>query len=311
MKLARSIRIDPRSGEYLDRTLGKPGEILFDKDTGSIRCFDGEVEGGIELARADLLNVSPEKFADATESLGLVSTSLSYADPSWITSLAATKITGRITNAVYIGDAAVVTNAMLANRTIRFGTTTVNLGSNSNSIAGLSSVTATTFTGSLTGNAATATRLQTARTINGVPFDGTQNIVIGAEGEVIVSVDANELTGTTIASNVVNSSLTSVGTLTTLAVTGSISGSSTISATGTISTTSNVTATGSVSATSISASNNITATNTVSSSGTITAVGNVTTGSFFVSSRTPTDKNHVTNKKYVDVRSIAMSVALS
>ena len=32
-----------------------------------------------------------------------------------------------------------------------------------------------------TGNAATATKLQTARTINGIPFDGTKNIVITAE----------------------------------------------------------------------------------------------------------------------------------
>ena len=37
----------------------------------------------------------------------------------------------------------------------------------------LTSVTATTFTGALTGNADTATQLQTARTIGGVSFDGT------------------------------------------------------------------------------------------------------------------------------------------
>jgi hypothetical protein len=35
-------------------------------------------------------------------------------------------------------------------------------------------------TGSITGNAGTATRLQTPRTINGVAFDGTQNIVVEA-----------------------------------------------------------------------------------------------------------------------------------
>lgn len=37
---------------------------------------------------------------------------------------------------------------------------------------------ATTFTGALSGNAATATKLATARTINGVSFDGTKNITI-------------------------------------------------------------------------------------------------------------------------------------
>jgi len=46
--------------------------------------------------------------------------------------------------------------------------------------SGLTSVGATTFTGALTGNASTATALQTARTIGGTSFDGTANIAIGA-----------------------------------------------------------------------------------------------------------------------------------
>ena len=40
------------------------------------------------------------------------------------------------------------------------------------------SITAPSFIGALTGNAATATKLQTARTINGVAFDGSANITI-------------------------------------------------------------------------------------------------------------------------------------
>ena len=68
--------------------------------------------------------------------------------------------------------------------------------------------------GNIIGNAATATALQTARTINGVPFDGTAGITVAAA--------AGTLTGTTLASNVVTSSLTSVGTLTSLTVTSSI-----------------------------------------------------------------------------------------
>ena len=61
-------------------------------------------------------------------------------------------------------------------------------------------------TGSYTGNAASATKLQTARTINGTSFDGTANITVTA--------DANTLTGTTLKPAVVNSSLTRVGTIT-------------------------------------------------------------------------------------------------
>lgn len=58
---------------------------------------------------------------------------------------------------------------------------------------------------SLSGNAATATRLATSRTINLVPFDGTQNITVTA--------NAATLTGNTLSSTVTLSSLTQVGTL--------------------------------------------------------------------------------------------------
>ena len=69
--------------------------------------------------------------------------------------------------------------------------------------------------GSTTGNAATATALQTARAINGVNFDGTAAITVTAA--------AGTLTGATLASGVTASSLTSVGTLTGLTVSGTTS----------------------------------------------------------------------------------------
>jgi hypothetical protein len=64
-----------------------------------------------------------------------------------------------------------------------------------------------TIAGSINGNAATATKLATARKINTVDFDGSADITVTAA--------AGTLTGTTLASNVVSSSLTSVGTITT------------------------------------------------------------------------------------------------
>lgn len=72
-------------------------------------------------------------------------------------------------------------------------------------------VEANTFVGAtLTGNAATATRLATARKINGVDFNGTSDITVPAA--------ANTLTGNTINPNVTTSSLTSLGTLNNLLV---------------------------------------------------------------------------------------------
>jgi hypothetical protein len=70
-----------------------------------------------------------------------------------------------------------------------------------------------------TGNAATATKLATARNINGVAFDGSGDITITSDA------DAGTLTGTTLKSTVTGSSLTSVGTLANLTVTNPISGS--------------------------------------------------------------------------------------
>lgn len=56
-----------------------------------------------------------------------------------------------------------------------------------------------------TGNAQTATRLLNAKKINGISFDASTDININA--------DAGTLSGTTLASNILNSNLSSIGTL--------------------------------------------------------------------------------------------------
>lgn len=63
--------------------------------------------------------------------------------------------------------------------------TTYNLGSSSFKFLNVHSQ---EFTGALTGNADTATALQTARTINGVSFDGTADITIEAEIEATLFI---------------------------------------------------------------------------------------------------------------------------
>lgn len=84
-----------------------------------------------------------------------------------------------LTNSNLSGTAG-ITNANLANSSITVGTTAIALGASSTTLAGLTSVTSTTFVGALTGNASTATTLQTARTINGVSFNGSANITVTA-----------------------------------------------------------------------------------------------------------------------------------
>ena len=77
-------------------------------------------------------------------------------------------------------------------------------------------VTATTAINA--GTATSATKLTTARNINGVAFDGTKDIT------VISTADAGTLTGTILKSTVIGSSLTSVGTIASL-TTGAITNS--------------------------------------------------------------------------------------
>ena len=109
-----------------------------------------------------------------------------------------------------LASSAGITNGQLATSTTTLGSTTMSLGGTVTSVTGLESLSSTSFTGALTGNASTATKLAATRSINGVAFDGSANITIAA--------DANTLSGTTLASNVVNSSLTGVGTLTSGAI---------------------------------------------------------------------------------------------
>ena len=107
-----------------------------------------------------------------------------------------------LTNLTANNLAGTIPNAVLGNSVTYVGTTSIALNR---------SPASQTLTGvSIDGNAVTATRLQTARNINGVSFNGAVDITVPSA--------SNTLTGTTLAANVVNSSLTSVGTLTALTV---------------------------------------------------------------------------------------------
>jgi hypothetical protein len=93
--------------------------------------------------------------------------------------------------------------------TLNFGSTVSTTGGNTYTLTDTSStIWVRTPWNAITssGNAATATKLATARAINGVDFDGSAAITITAA--------AGTLTGTTLNSSVVSSSLTSVGILT-------------------------------------------------------------------------------------------------
>ena len=124
--------------------------------------------------------------------------------------------TFRFTGGVKINDgngsAGTTTKITLANTgaiTAAGGVTASQLISNVASGTAPLVVTSTTPVANLNigGNAATATKFAATKNINGVAFDGSADITVAAA--------AGTLIGTTLASNVVSSSLTSVGTITT------------------------------------------------------------------------------------------------
>lgn len=86
------------------------------------------------------------------------------------------------------------------------GNVNVNNGTSTFNIIQAARVIGATFTG----NAFTATKLETPRTINGTLFDGTNNITITASSDTLI--------GNTLSPTVTASSLTSVGFLNNLAV---------------------------------------------------------------------------------------------
>ena len=137
--------------------------------------------------------------------------------------------------------------------------------------------------GNITGqNFYTAGEVSATGNITGNYFIGNGSQLTGVTAS---SVDANALTGNTLSGNVIYSSLTTVGTLTNLSVTGDINTSSNISATANI-TGDNITAVGDVVGNNlltvgvISAAGNITGGN-VYTVGEVSATANITGGNVY------------------------------
>jgi hypothetical protein len=139
-----SVRFLPNHDAVtLNRKSASRGEVFYDPSTVSLRVYDGSRVGGYQILRSDFSNIEGT----------LPSTSIAAGS---------------------------IGNTKLTNSSTTIGTTAISLGASATTIAGLVSVTSTTFVGALTGNASTATKLFTARNINGIAFDGTQDITIGS-----------------------------------------------------------------------------------------------------------------------------------
>ena len=67
----KTLRVDPKETEYLDRQTASNGDIAYDKQVKTLRVFDGTTKGGAALSRADLANVSETDFVSLATSSGL------------------------------------------------------------------------------------------------------------------------------------------------------------------------------------------------------------------------------------------------
>ena len=168
---------------YIGDTSTTLAEYIYDTVGGAITAGTG-----ISVTNSDAGNTSTISLASGVATAG------TYGSSSAIPSITIDTY-GRVTG--------ITTNSISSSFTL--GSTSISLGSTTTTIAGLTSVTSTTFVGALTGNASTATTLETARSINGVSFNGSADITVTAA--------ASTLSGNTLASGVLTSSLTTVGTI--------------------------------------------------------------------------------------------------
>ncbi len=176
------------------------------------RNYVTDVQSGV-ISNTSGINTGDETTSSIKSKLGITTLSGSNTgDQTNVTGNAgtATKLaTARKINNVDFdgsGDITVIVDAGTLTGTTLNSTVT---GSSLTSVGTLANLTVTNpIVGSITGNAATASKLETARNINGVSFDGSGDIIITS------ATDAETLTGTTLNSTITGSSLTSVGTIT-------------------------------------------------------------------------------------------------
>jgi hypothetical protein len=65
-----AIRIIPREADFLDRRSGNRGEIFYDRTDNTLRLYNGTAASGVNLAKADLTNISNADFLAKANSAG-------------------------------------------------------------------------------------------------------------------------------------------------------------------------------------------------------------------------------------------------
>ena len=64
------IRIIPRPNDFLNRNVGSSGEVFYDKQSDTLRLYNGKDAGGIGIAKSDLTNVADSTLTARLTNLG-------------------------------------------------------------------------------------------------------------------------------------------------------------------------------------------------------------------------------------------------
>ncbi len=206
-------------GTVLESTYGGTGinnagrTLTISTNSGTL-LFSG---AGTTLTIGAAASVAGSNTGDVTlatnHGLSLTNQVIGMGTPSYINGTS----TNSVTTTTHTHALSGVTNTQLVNSSITIGTTAIALGASSTTLAGLTAVSATTFTGALTGNATTASSaaiLTTARNISvngaltstGITFNGSADVIIP-----VSAVGASYLTGT-IPAAVLSASTVYIGT---------------------------------------------------------------------------------------------------
>jgi hypothetical protein len=195
--------------EYVDASVisGAPdassttlGKIKLANDLTGTAALPAIAAGAITTAKLAADAVTSAKILDGEIVNADISTTAAIVD----TKLGTIATTGKVSNSATTATSANTASAIVARDA------SGNFSAGTITAAGFSGP----LTGTVTGNASTATKLAATKNINGIAFDGSSDITVTAA--------AGTLSGTSLNSTVVSSSLTSVGTLTDLTVTNDI-----------------------------------------------------------------------------------------
>ena len=340
----RSLRLQKYNTAQLDRMSYEDGEIFYDDESDTLRIMNGQNPGGRKIATQVWTNGTLTTNLIPYATLTYTNTQLGFKAPIANPAFTGT-VTGITATMVGLGNVTNESKTTMFSSPTFTGTvngvtaTQVGLGNVTNESKStmfsdpvFTGTVTGNVTGALTGNADTATALATARTINNVSFNGGSNITIstlvnstatvtlGSTGLLTIpgNITAGAVSTRLISSTAVtlsrvdaananliyNVGVDNAGAFISFFDTPGLQNQWRFSTSGNLSAPGNITTT-----TGIVSSNSATVTNNVQA-GTASVTNDITVGANVNISTLPTEIQHATNKKYVDSRALAFSIAL-